>query len=136
MLRSTRKTVKRARALRRKMTFPEVHLWQQLRQRPDGLKFRRQHPAGLYVLDFYCEEARLGIEVDGMAHNLGNNPSADERRDAWLAQAGIRILRLAAPDVLKNLDGVMQHILLECRAKPLHHSAEPNGPPPLQGGFG
>jgi very-short-patch-repair endonuclease len=117
------------------MSLPEVVLWQHLRQRPDGLKFRRQHPAGPYVLDFYCEEARLCIEVDGAAHDFGENPSGDEHRDLWLAGAGIRTLRFAARDVLKNLDGVVQFIRFECRVKPLHHSATPSGPPPLQGGF-
>nr|NUR36922.1 endonuclease domain-containing protein [Sphingomonas sp.] len=134
MLRSTRRNVTRARGLRRKMSLPEVVLWQQLRGRPDGLKFRRQHPAGPYVLDFYCEQARLCIEVDGAAHDFGDGPTADKYRDNWLAEAGIRTLRVAANDVLKNLDSVLQLILLECRGKPLHHPAAPDGPPPLQGG--
>jgi very-short-patch-repair endonuclease len=135
MLRSTRRNVKRARALRKKMTLPEVVLWQHLRQRPDKLKFRRQHPAGPYVLDFYCEEARLCIEIDGVAHDFGDVPAADARRDRWLAESGIRTIRFAATDVLKNLEGVLQLIIIECRGKPLHHPAAPDGPPPLQGGF-
>jgi very-short-patch-repair endonuclease len=117
------------------MTLPEVLLWQQLRRRSDGLKFRRQHPAGPYVLDFYCEQARLCIGVDGIAHELGDLPISDARRDRWLADAGIRTIRVAATDVLQNLDGVLQLIIVECRGNPLHHSASPNGPPPLQGGF-
>ena len=125
--------MKRARTLRRKMTLPEVVLWQQLRRRPDGLKFRRQHPAGPYVLDFYCDAARLCVEVDGAAHGFGNVPDFDGRRDAWLADAGIRTMRFPAIEVLENLDGVMQQIILECRALPLHHPSD--GPPPLQGGF-
>jgi very-short-patch-repair endonuclease len=64
-------TTRNARNLRRKMTLPEVILWQWLRQRPDGLKFRRQHPTGPYVLDFFCSDARLAIEVDGEAHSRG-----------------------------------------------------------------
>ena len=117
------------------MTLPEVVLWQQLRRRPDGLKFRRQHPAGPYVLDFYCEEARLCIEVDGTVHDFGDVPVADAHRDRWLAGAGIRTVRIAATDVLKNPDGVLQFIVHHCRARPLHHPASPDGPPPLQGGF-
>jgi very-short-patch-repair endonuclease len=113
------------------MSLPEVVLWQQLRGRPGGLKFRRQHPAGPYVLDFYCEKARLCIEVDGAAHDLGDSPARDVRRDAWLADAGIRTVR----DVLQNLESVLRLIVLECRAKPLHQPAAPDGPPPLQGGF-
>jgi very-short-patch-repair endonuclease len=117
------------------MSLPEVILWQHLRKRPDGLKFRHQHPAGPYVLDFYCEEARLDIEIDGEAHDYGDAPESDFHRDRWLSEAGIRTLRIAARDVLKNLDGVLQLIIHECRAKPLHHPATPDGPPPLQGGF-
>ena len=116
------------------MSLPEIVLWQQLRKRPDGLKFRRQHPAGPYVLDFYCEAAQLCVEVDGAAHEFGDAPQTDQDRDAWLAKAGIRTIRIAAFDVLNNLGGALQMIILECRAKPLHHSAAPNGPPPLQGG--
>jgi very-short-patch-repair endonuclease len=117
------------------MTLPEVLLWQQLRQRPEGMKFRRQHPAGPYVLDFYCEHARLCIEIDGAAHGFGDVPTQDERRDRWLAEAGIRTVRITATEVLNNLGGVLQLILLECRGNPLHHPAAPDGPPPLQGGF-
>jgi very-short-patch-repair endonuclease len=86
------------------------------------------------VLDFYCEAARLCVEVDGAAHEFEDNPAADRHRDAWLAEAGIRTVRIAARDVLHNLDGVLQLILEQCRAKPLHRTASPSGPPPLQGG--
>lgn len=81
--------VLRARALRREMTLPEGMLWQMLRQRPDGLKFRRQHPIGRYVVDFYCPAARLVIEVDGESHSRGDRPERDHQRDAWLKIAGI-----------------------------------------------
>ena len=117
------------------MTLPEVLLWQQLRKRPDGFKFRRQHPAGPYVLDFFWDSAALCIEVDGSAHDIGDAAAKDGYRDGWLADAGIRTVRIPAGDVLNDLDGVLQLIVLECRARPLHHSAEPNGSPPLLGGF-
>ena len=116
------------------MSLPEVVLWQHLRQRPNGLKFRKQHPAGPYVLDFYCDAARLCIEIDGAAHDFGDTFHADAYRDKWLGQAGIRTVRIAARDVLQNLDGVLQLIIRECRTRPLHHPAAPDGPPPLQGG--
>ncbi|RYB05373.1 DUF559 domain-containing protein [Lichenibacterium ramalinae] len=77
-----RLTVARARRLRRAMTPPELRLWSALRRRPEGRKFRRQHPLGPYVLDFYCDEARLGVEVDGLAHDLGSAPARDRMRDA------------------------------------------------------
>jgi very-short-patch-repair endonuclease len=98
-------------------------------------EFRRQHPAGRYVLDFYCETARLCVEVDGTAHDFGDRPASDQRRDAWLGEHGIRTVRIAARDVLDNLDGVLLLVIAECRARPLHHSAGPSGTPPLQGGF-
>ena len=92
MLKSTRSNVKKARRLRRRLSLPEVLLWQQLRARPEGWKFRRQHPADRYVLDFYCEQARLCIEIDGVAHDFGNRPANDRIRDEWLTRVGIRTL--------------------------------------------
>ena len=133
MLTSTKRIVRQARTLRRAMTLPEVLLWRVLRQRPSGLKIRRQHPSGPFVLDFYCESASLAIEIDGMAHDMGGNPERDARRDAWLAERGIATLRIAASDVLSDLDSVVRHIIDRCQ--PLHHPAVPDGPPPLQGGI-
>ena len=133
MLSSTKRTVTRARALRRSLTLPEGLLWRELRQRPEGLKFRRQHPCGRFVLDFYCESAKLAVEVDGLAHDMGDRPERDNARDAWLREQGIIVLRIAAFHVLEDLDAVLRHIVAQCT--PLHHSAAPNGPPPLQGGI-
>ena len=128
---SSTKGTRKARSLRRIMSFPEVLLWQQLRKRPSGLKFRRQHPAGPYVLDFYCEAAKAAIEVDGEAHNRGDRPQRDEQRDKWLQEQGIYVLRIAATDILGNMDGVLRLIINRCT--PLHQPAA--GPPPLQGGI-
>ena len=75
------KTVRNARRLRSEMSLPEVLLWRELRKRPGGFKFRRQYPEGRYVLDFACLEARLGIEVDGEAHDRGDRPRRDEVRN-------------------------------------------------------
>ena len=99
-----------ARRLRRSMSLPEVLLWRELRKKPNGMQYRRQHPAGPYVLDFFCAPANLAIEVDGEAHNRGDRPSKDEARDNWLATQGIRVMRIPANEVLKNLDGVLQFI--------------------------
>ena len=133
MLNTTRKTVAKARSLRRSMTLPEGLLWRELRQRPDSHKFRRQHPCGPYVLDFYCEAAKLGIEVDGMAHDMGNRPVRDVARDRWLSDHGVRVLRIPARDVLADLEAVIRQITATC--EPLHHDAARRGPPPLQGGI-
>jgi very-short-patch-repair endonuclease len=115
------------------MSLPEVVLWQQLRKRPEGLRFRRQFPCCGYVVDFACLERRLAIEVDGEAHSMGNNPERDDLRDSRLTGAGFEMLRIAARDVLGNLDDVLTHILTTCESRPLHHSAVLNGPPPRSG---
>ena len=96
-------TFKHARALRRAMTLPEVVLWQALRGgQAGGLRFRRQHPIGAYVLDFYCPAIRLAVEVDGAAHDIPGQAGHDQRRDAWLSAQGIRVLRVPAADVLNE----------------------------------
>ena len=114
MRQTSNATVAKARALRRTMTPPEAKLWNMLRTRPAELKFRRQHPAGPYVIDFYCPVAKLGIEIDGIAHEMGDNPARDERRDLWLRERGYRILRIPASELRTNAEGVLQHILNVC----------------------
>jgi very-short-patch-repair endonuclease len=109
MLKGNGRSYRRAKRLRREMSLPEVLLWQQLRGRA-GDKWRKQHPAGPYVLDFYCDAARLCVEVDGEAHPREDAPARDARRDAWLASQGVATLRIAAAEVLNNLEGVLQWI--------------------------
>ena len=93
--------MQKARALRRELTFPEILLWQLLRDdRFSGLRFRRQHPVGPYVLDFYCTVLNLAVEVDGAAHDHPDRVTRDERRDIWLAGQGIAVLRFAARHLL------------------------------------
>jgi very-short-patch-repair endonuclease len=80
----------RARSLRRRSTAAERYFWNVLRDRRlEGLKFRQQAPLGRYVADFACLRHRLLVESDGPFHD----PAADERRDAWLASQGFRVLR-------------------------------------------
>ncbi|WP_204270871.1 DUF559 domain-containing protein, partial [Escherichia coli] len=62
-------------------------------QEPAWPRFRKQHAAGPYVLDFYCAPAMLAIEVDGEAHARGDRPARDATRDAWLAEQGVKVLR-------------------------------------------
>jgi very-short-patch-repair endonuclease len=125
-------TIGKARKLRKDMSLPEVLLWRELRKRPAGLKFRRQHPAGPYIIDFACLQSRLAIEIDGEAHGRGRAPIHDETRDEWLADQGFRTLRIAARDVLENLEGVMKMVTLSHRPEqPLHHAS--HGPPPRTG---
>lgn len=98
-----------AREMRRLPTPPEKRLWQALRNRGlGGLKFRRQVPIGVFIVDFACEDAKLVLEVDGASHAA---PAHDARRDAWLAGQGWRVVRVWNNDVMGNLEGVLQHIL-------------------------
>ena len=104
-------TVERARALRRRLSPPEARLWVRLRRRQlRGLKFRRQHPIGPYILDFYCAEARLAVEVDGQCHDHPDRIAHDRRRAAWLRDRNIRVMRLAAESVRVHLDDVLDFI--------------------------
>ncbi|WP_380778290.1 endonuclease domain-containing protein [Sphingomonas sp. R86520] len=99
-----------AKRLRKQMTPPEIALWLALRANDEGLRFRKQHAAGPYVLDFYCAPARLAVEVDGEAHNHGNRPERDVARDAWLVSQNIQVLRYPAREMLANLDDVVRQI--------------------------
>jgi very-short-patch-repair endonuclease len=96
------------------MSLPEVLLWNFLRKKPQGVKFRRQHPVGSYVIDFYCPSARIGIEIDGIAHEMGDRPVRDQARDSWLAGQGIRIVRIPASDVLKSVVDAAAAIVSLC----------------------
>jgi very-short-patch-repair endonuclease len=70
-----------------------------LRRNQTGLRFRREHPVGPYVLDFYCPSARLCVEVDGPAHDDPQQAQHDRKRDAGLRKQGINVLRFSAADV-------------------------------------
>jgi len=124
-----RPEVTTARKLRRDMSLPEVLLWQRLRGKV-GVKFRRQHPIGNYVVDFYCREAALAIEIDGEAHSRGDRPVRDDRRDAFLKENGYQVLHIPASEVLADADRVATSIA-SLVARPLHHPAD--GPPPRSG---
>ncbi|MFA4892382.1 endonuclease domain-containing protein [Brevundimonas sp.] len=108
----------RAKAFRRQMTPPEARLWSCLRAgRFRSLKFRRQHPVGPYILDFYCAEARLAVEVDGMTHDHPDRIAHDRRRTAWLSTKGIKVIRLRATDVRDELEGVLGFLLIAVRER-------------------
>jgi len=112
-MRAPKLTISRARKLRRELSLPEVLLWDCLRRRgTDGLRFRRQHPIGVYILDFYCPLARLAIEVDGAHHDDLSQIYHDARRDEWLAGQGIRVMRIAATDILNDraFEGILDMI--------------------------
>lgn len=92
-------TQKRAKALRRTMTQPERTLWSLLRRNRQQLHFRRQQAVGPYILDFYCAEARLCVEVDGPVHADAKQVEHDDRRTEWLNGQGIRVIRFSTEAV-------------------------------------
>lgn len=100
------------------MTPREVRLWARLRRRIEGVPpIRRQHPAGPYILDFYCAPVRLAIEVDGLIHDVADNPARDAVRDAWLRAQHIEVLRIPARDILANADAAATGILAEIQIR-------------------
>ncbi|MDQ0464924.1 very-short-patch-repair endonuclease [Caulobacter ginsengisoli] len=108
------RTLKFAQHLRRNLSLPEGLLWELLKGRKTGgLKFRRQHPVGSYILDFFCAELRLAVEIDGQQHTYAAQIEHDRARDAWLAERGIRVLRFPADHVLENAAAVAELIALE-----------------------
>jgi very-short-patch-repair endonuclease len=97
--------------LRRKQTREEAQLWQTLRAgRFAGFKFRRQHPLGGYILDFYCPAARLAVELDGFEHGLPRQQKHDVVREHFLAGEGIEVLRFWNHQRRSNREGVLWEI--------------------------
>ena len=100
-----------ARNLRQRQTDAESLLWAMLRNRRlEGLKFRRQHPIGRYVLDFYCPDARLAVELDGEQHGEDVGQARDAEREAFLLKNGIRTVRFWNHEVLTELEWVLETI--------------------------
>ena len=100
------------RRLRSDMTAAERRLWAVLRLRQfHGLKFRRQHGIGPYIVDFYCPEQGLVIEVDGDTHAEVMRQLTDQRRDVYLQSLGLAVVRYTNTEILENLDGVLQDMM-------------------------
>ncbi len=99
--------------MRKAMTEPEIMLWTRMRGRgPDKPTFRRQHPFGSIVLDFYCPSARLAVEVDGATHWDDVAQARDDARDRWLAGQGVEVMRIPASAIYRDLTGVVDAVLL------------------------
>lgn len=97
-----------AKRFRRSMSSVERRLWRLLRANQiDDLHFRRQHPLGPYVLDFYCHAAKLAVEVDGGAHGRPGGREHDQRRDLWLLERDIQTLRLPAHLLENDINGAL-----------------------------
>jgi very-short-patch-repair endonuclease len=116
-----------ARALRRTATLAERRLWSRLRNRQVcGLKFRRQETVGRRIVDFYCAEAKLAVELDGSGHRRHASETADLDKELELHERGIRTLRFANTAVLSNTDGVLNEIIFAIKPeKSLWAGADP-----------
>ncbi len=100
----------RARALRHPLTQAEELLWQGLRNRQLGMKFRRQHPIGTLIVDLYCHQAKLIVEIDGEVHDAPDQIARDAARTEWLEERGYRMLRFRNEDVLRDVRSVLNAI--------------------------
>ena len=121
----------RARQLRKRQTETEARLWSHLRSRQiKGMKFRRQHSVSPYILDFYCPEAHLAIELDGGGHTEKSQKLYDYNREKVLALYGIRVLRFWDNEVWEELESVLQEIWNTLPDNPSPH------PSPLKKGRG
>jgi len=103
--------VQTARHLRKSVTPAEEQAWWLLRDRRlSGLKFRRQYPAGRYILDFYCAQAHLAVELEGTVHAQASQMRKDRAKDAYLRRMGIRVLRLPNGMVLQDPETFLRRI--------------------------
>ncbi len=100
------------RHLRNEATTAEAMLWKRLRRRQlEGRKFRRQHPVGPYIVDFFCATAHLAIELDGAVHDDPDRWAYDTQRTRFLESKGIRVLRFENEQVVRSIDDVVHGIL-------------------------
>ena len=105
---------KNARELRQNLTPAEKYLWKQLRARRfEGYKFRRQHPVGGYIVDFYCHKSSLVIEVDGQNHETKESKMYDDERTKTLEANGLRVIRFSNTGVLTNIESILDCIYKE-----------------------
>jgi cyclase len=100
----------RAKSLRKNMTASEMVLWMHIKEGLNGFKFRRQHPIGLYIADFYCHKAKLIIEVDGSIHDGVEIRQQDKIRQQDLENLGHKVIRFSNEQVLKQIEKVLQSI--------------------------
>lgn len=106
-----REIFENAKELRKNETEAEKTLWEAVRSRRcDGLKFRRQHPVKQFILDFYCHEYLLGIEIDGSVHENDETKEYDLNRTAEIENLGISVLRFKNKEVLTDLSKVINEI--------------------------
>ena len=97
--------------LRTNMPKPEEILWQRIRRKQLGVKFRRQHGIGRYIVDFYCAELNLVIEIDGDSHFSHEGKEKDTIRDAFMETLGIKVMRFTNEEVMKQTESVLERII-------------------------
>jgi very-short-patch-repair endonuclease len=123
-MRSPRKTHDQARQMRGTMSRSEVLLWVRLRGRSPGAPaFRRQHPIGPYIADFYCSAVKLVVEVDGGVHEQEDRIVRDHHRDEYLRGRGCRVLRITAREVLQDPDAAAAKVRAAAGMPPPSRSA-------------
>jgi cyclase len=99
---------RRAAWLRNNMTPAEKLLWEQLRKKQLGVRFKAQHPMGRYIADFYCHQAKLVVEIDGPIHNY--QKGEDKHRADDIKKDGITVLRFRNEEVIEDMEGVLERI--------------------------
>lgn len=100
----------RAQGLRKRETEAEKILWEKLSNKQLGVKFRRQHPLYRFIVDFYCHELRLVIELDGSIHDLIEQAEYDEFRTMLINQLDIKVIRFKNDEVFEKMDKVLEAI--------------------------
>ncbi len=102
-----------AKKLRNKMTYGEIALWREIKNKKLGVRFSRQIPIDKYIVDFYCKDLKLAIEVDGSVHFAAGQPEKDRRRQERLESLGVRLVRFSDLDVKNNLVIVLKELKRE-----------------------
>ncbi|MEP3372038.1 MAG: DUF559 domain-containing protein [Maribacter dokdonensis] len=102
--------VELAKKLRNNMTLGEIALWREIKGKKLGYKFSRQIPIDQYIVDFYCKDLQLAIEVDGSIHFKERHEEKDRKRQARLASLGVNMIRFSDSDVKNNLSSVLEEI--------------------------
>ena len=121
-----------SRFLRKHQTKPEEILWEQLRNRKfEGLKFKRQYPIGIFIVDFYCNKIKLVVEIDGLSHNYGYQKENDKSREEAIMSKGNVIFRNTNEEIITDIDKVLNKLRLFINSMNL--TSSPLSPSPVKG---
>ncbi|MEK7081133.1 MAG: endonuclease domain-containing protein [Patescibacteria group bacterium] len=110
LIHNNEKLKDRRRELRKRSTKEEEMLWLKIRNNKLGYKFKRQHSIGGYILDFYCSEARLIIEIDGASHNTKEAREYDKIRDEYFSELGYTTIRFLNEEIKNKMEKVVNKI--------------------------